>query len=158
MIEWLFDICCKIMSSFGNLIGLSYKEICVIFNLYVQGALWLLTALAPIAALIWKLRKKSSVRKVLYLFFAIFYALSCSYLLFIWVDRYTFPLNEGFDICVGDLECLAKVFSTTYEAVNIYVFVLGWIISVGWNLLITKLILNDKTALSFVAIFVKINK
>ena len=151
MIEWLFDICCKVMSLLGNLMGLSYKEVCVIFNIYVQGGMWFITALAPIVALIWKLSKKGSVGKVLYLFFAILYALFCSYLLFVWVDIYTFPLNEGFDICLGYLECLAKVFSSTYEAVNIYVFVIGWIISVGWNLLITKLILNGKTALSFVA-------
>lgn len=100
--------------------------------------------------------QKGSVGKVLYLFFAISYGLFCSFILKIWVDRYTFPLNEGFDICVGDLECLAKVFSTTYEAVNIYVFVIGWIISVAWNLLITKLILNGKTALSFVAMVVSL--
>lgn len=40
MMEWLFDTCCKVMSLLGSLLGLSYKEICVIFNIYVQGGMW----------------------------------------------------------------------------------------------------------------------
>ena len=38
----LFDACCGLMQFVGQTFGFSYKEICVIGNLYVQGGvLWL---------------------------------------------------------------------------------------------------------------------
>lgn len=154
--EWLFDICCKIMSSFGNLIGLSYKEVCVIFNVYVQGAVWLASALLPFIVLVWKLRKGAAVGKIPYLFFTTCYGVFCSFILIFCINRYSLPLNEGFDMCVNDLYFLAKVYSTTYEVVNIYIFVIGWIISIGWNILIAKLILNGKNAISLAAMLVSL--
>ena len=63
--------------------------------------------------------------------------------------RYSYPITEGFDVCVKDLRHIAKYYSTTYQAVNIYIFVIGWLLSVGWNILITKLILKDKIEWSF---------
>ena len=147
--EWLFDICCKIMSSLGDFFGLSYKEICVIGNIHIQGGIWLLSALLPIIALIWMLWKQTSFGKFLYLLFAIGYGLGCSILLMMFVERYSFPITEGFDICVKDLRHIAKSYSTTYQAVNIYIFVIGWLLSVGWNIMIAKLILNNRIKWSF---------
>ena len=63
--------------------------------------------------------------------------------------RYSFPIIEGFDVCVKDLQHIVKKYCTTYQAVNIYIFVVGWLLSVGWNIMITKLILKDKIKWSF---------
>ena len=148
--EWLFDICCRIMSTLGNMIGLTYKEVCVIFNIHIQGGIWLLSALIPVIALTWKLRKQVSVCKILYLIFAVCYGLCCSVLLSMFIVRY-FPIAEGFDICVKDLRSIAKAYNTTYEAVNIFIFIIAWILSIGWNIMIAKLIQKNKITLSVLA-------
>ena len=46
--EVLFDYCCQIMYALGNLLGLSYQEVCVIGNIYVQGALLVAAAAVPV--------------------------------------------------------------------------------------------------------------
>lgn len=145
--EWLFDICCRIMSGLGNLLGLSYEEICVIGNIHIQGGIWLLSALIPIIALM--LHKHTSLTKNPYLIFAIGYGFIHSILFIMFCERYSFPITEGFDICVKDLRHIAKSYSTTYQAVNIYIFVIGWLLSVGWNIMIAKLILNNRIKWSF---------
>lgn len=149
--EWLFDICCRIMSSLGDFFGLSYKEICVIGNIHIQGGIWILSALLPITALIWMLWKQRSFGRFLYLIFAVGYGLGSSILLMMFVERYSFPIIEGFDICVNDLRFIAKVYNTTYQAINIFIFVIAWLLSLGWNIMTTKLILKNKITLSFLA-------
>ena len=135
--EWLFDLCCKIMSAIGEFLGFSYKEICVIGNIYVQGGLLLLSAWLPAIALIF--HKQTSHRKKLYL--AVGYGVICSILFILICVRYSFPITEGFDVCVNDLRWLARTLGTTYQVVNIYIFVIGWLISVGLNsLVISKII------------------
>ena len=94
--EWLFDLCCKIMSEIGESLGFSYKEICVIGNIYVQGGLWLLSAWLPVVTLIF--HKQPSYRKKLYL--AVGYGVICSILFILICVGYSFPLTEGFDVCV----------------------------------------------------------
>ena len=137
------------MSSLGDLLELSYKEICVIGNIHIQGGIWLLSALLPIISLMWMLWKKFSVGKILYLIFAIGYGLGCSILLMMFVERYSFPIIDGFDICVNDLRFIAKAYNTTYQAINIFIFVFAWLLSVGWNIMTTKLILKNRITLSF---------
>ena len=87
---------------------------------------------------------------VLYLIFAVCYGLCCSALLSIFIVRYL-PISEGFDVCVQDLRFLAKAYNTTYQVVNIFIFIIAWILSVGWNIMIGKLIQKDKITLSFLA-------
>ncbi len=143
--EYLFDICCRIMSSLGDFFGLSYKEICVIGNIYIQGGIWVLSALSPFIALLWMIRKNTSLNKKLCLFLSIGYGLISSYIFVLLCKRYSFPtITTGFDICVEDLVSLAKAYNTTYQAINIYIFVIAWILCISLNLLITKFILGNK--------------
>ena len=145
--EWLFDTCCKIMSGLESLLGLSYKETCVIGNIHIQGGIWLLSAMIPVIVLIQ--HKQTSLIKKPYLILAIGYGFIHSILFIMFCGRYSFPIMEGFDVCVKDLQHIAKNYSTTYQAVNIYIFVVGWLLSVGWNIMITKLILKDRIKWSF---------
>ena len=46
--EPLFYVCCQIMSTLGSLLGLSYQEVCVIGNIYVQGVLLVVAAALPL--------------------------------------------------------------------------------------------------------------
>ena len=139
------------MSSLGDFFGLSYKEICVIGNIHIQGGIWLFSALLPIISLMWMLWKEFSIGKILYLIYAIGYGLGCSILLMMFVERYSFPIIEGFDICVNDLRFIAKAYNTTYQAINIFIFIIAWLLSVGWNIMTTKLILKNRITLSFLA-------
>lgn len=136
------------MSGLGSLLGLSYKEICVIGNIHIQGGIWLLSAMIPVIVLIQ--HKQTSLIKKPYLILAIGYGFIHSILFIMFCGRYSFPIMEGFDVCVKDLQHIAKNYSTTYQAVNIYIFVVGWLLSVGWNIMIAQ-ILKDKIKSSFVA-------
>ena len=95
--------------------------------------------------------KQTSMIRKTYLILAIGYGFIHSILFIMLCGRYSFPIIEGFDVCVKDLQHIAKNYSTTYQAVNIYIFIVGWLLSVGWNIMITKLILKDKIKSSFVA-------
>ena len=150
--EWLFDICCKIMSGLGDFLGLSYKEVCVIGNIHIQGGIWLLLAWIPTIVLM--RHKQTSLIKKLYLILALGYGLIHTMLFFMFCERYSFPITEGFDICVMDLRQIAKSNHTTYQAVNIYIFVIGWLLSVGWNIMITKLTLKNRILWSFITMII----
>lgn len=154
--EWLFDICCKIMSSLGDMVGLTYKEICVIGNIYIQGGILVLSSFAPFIALIRMMRKKASIGKGLYLLPSIIYGMACCFLFLLVCIRYIFPLTEAFDKCVFDLNILSNFLNLSYEAVNILIFIILWGIAIAWNLFITKLILKDKIIGSFVAMIIAI--
>jgi hypothetical protein len=150
--EWLFDICCKIMSGLGNILGLSYKEICVIGNIYLQGGIWILLAWIPTIVLM--RHKQTSLIKKLYFILALGYGLIHTMLFIMFCERYSFPITDGFDVCVMDLRQIAKSNHTTYQAVNIYIFVIGWLLSVGWNIMITKLIQKNRILWSFIALII----
>ena len=88
--EWLFDICCKILSGLGSLLGLSYKEICVIGNIHIQGGIWLLSAMIPFIVLM-QHKQTSMIRKT-YLILAIGYGFIHSILFIMFCGRYSFPI------------------------------------------------------------------
>lgn len=137
------------MSELGNFLELSYKEICVIGNIHIQGGIWILFAWIPMLVLMQQ--KQMSLNRELFLIFAFGYGLIHAMLYIILCERYSFPITEGFDVCVMDLRQIAKIYHTTYQAANIYIFVIGWLLSVGWNIIITKLIFKNRILWSFIA-------
>ena len=50
-----FMLCVGFLLLLGKLCGMTYKQISVVFNLWVQGAVLMLSGLAPAAAGIYKL-------------------------------------------------------------------------------------------------------
>ena len=48
-----FGACVVFLLLLGKCLGLSYKQISVIFNLYTQGGLLLLSSLLPLVAACW---------------------------------------------------------------------------------------------------------
>jgi hypothetical protein len=114
----------------------------VIGNIHIQGGIWLLSAMIPFTVLMQ--HKQTSLIMKPYLILAIGYGFIHSILFIMLCGRYSFPIIEGFDVCVKDLQHIAKNYSTTYQAINIYIFIVGWLLSVGWNIMITKLILKDR--------------
>lgn len=140
--EVLFDYCCQIMYALGNLLGLSYQEVCVIGNIYVQGALLVATSAVPVW-FAFKQKSHYALKTV-----ACVNVLCCSALVLYFCFRYAPPLAASFDRCVEDLKSLAEVWHTTYVVVNIVIFVLWWLASIFSNLLATIYIYEGKSRVS----------
>ena len=117
------------MYALGSLLGLSYEEVCVIGNIYVQGMLLVAAAAMPL----WRAFKQGEHRAIKIA--TGINVLCCTVLVLYFCFRYAPPLVGAFDRCVDDLNNLAAAWDTTYVVVNVLIFVLGWVGSIAWNLL-----------------------
>ena len=50
-----FKLCVLFLLGLGKLFGLTYKQISVVFNLWVQGAILMLSGLLPLGSAIYKM-------------------------------------------------------------------------------------------------------
>ena len=148
--DTLFNYCCEIMYALGDLLGLSYQEVCVIGNIYVQGALLVAAAAVPV----WFAFKQKShyALKVAACINVLCYSALVLYFCF----RYAPPLAASFDRCVEDLKNLAEAWHTTYVVVNIAIFVLWWVASIFWNLLTTIYIYEGKSRVAMVILLLHV--
>ena len=124
----IFDACCKIMTYVGKGLGVSYKEICVIGNLYLQGGvLWLLGMACAVEG--YRLLRRTNIRFAKWITVCGILDGAVSSILFaLLIHRYYGGGAVAFDRCVADLFWLAKKSHTTYEVVNIWVFIVGFLI------------------------------
>lgn len=123
-----FAVCVLFLRGLGLLCGLNYKQISVIFNLYFQGVLLCLTGVLPFAVMVAGCFVCSPSWGSVALFLALaFYA--CLYIVgFVWLIRhYNLPCNDAFDRCVADLQRLGRKWNMSYYAVNLIIFVVGWL-------------------------------
>ena len=135
-----FGACCAFMGTWGVAWGLSYKEICVIGNIYIEAAICLLSTLL----VTWNcikcfLNHKALVRALLMLlgvgyglFGLIVFACICYH--------YAMPLEEAFDLCYRELIWMAKTYHTTYNIVNYVIFIFLFLVITIGNVLVAKLI------------------
>ena len=56
-----FGLCVLFLLLLGKLLGLTYKQISVVFNLWVQGAVLTLSGLTPFGIVIYKILESFSV-------------------------------------------------------------------------------------------------
>ena len=56
--------------------------------------------------------------------------------------HYHLPFDDAFDLCVEDLNKLAAKWRTTYQMVNLIIFVLFFLIIIGVNIYATYYIVN----------------
>ena len=82
--------------------------------------------------------------------------LCCSALVLYFCFRYAPPLAASFDRCVEDLKSLAEAWHTTYVVVNIVIFVLWWLASIAWNLLMTICISEGKSRVAMVMLLLHV--
>lgn len=122
----LFGACCGFMACVGWVLGLSYIEFCVIGNIWLQCA----TISAAAGWLIYRAMSKWSLPRLLPIGFGIVQILGSFAILI----HYIGTMNEAFYRCVDDLNMIAAVTGSTYIAVNIYIYVIGWplIIAIDW--------------------------
>ena len=139
-----FAICCGSVGVTGMAWGLSYKEICMIINVYLQACLCLTTALWLVWRAVERLMHKRSVGNILIMVLAAAYGIA-NIAGFVWVcQHYAMPMEEAFNLCYHELIYLAAKYNTTYNNVNYYIFIVLFVVLVVGNILISKLIKVNK--------------
>ena len=135
MTDKIFMACVKFLESLGRCTHLTYKQISVIFNLWVQGIVLLLASVAPLVV--------SIVRgyNIVVIGLLAVYALACAYGIIKILHRYMLPMNAAFDLCVADLFRIAAQWNRSYNYVNIVLFVVLYLLLIGLDSLLIYILL-----------------
>ena len=128
-----FMLCVRFLLLLGKLCGMTYKQISVVFNLWLQGAVLMLSGLAPAATAIYKLASGGSPIWLAVTALLLVYAAAHVYGFVRMLQHYHLPFDRAFDLCVKDLILWAKKWHTTYEMTNLIIFVLLFLILIGLN-------------------------
>ena len=136
-----FDLCCGIMAAGAYALGLTYKEFCVIGNIYIQGLILVLSALSISTTLVKIVRKKKSTLRIAMLIASVVYALLYVIGFALICRHFAMPLDEAFDLCVHELQSFGQSFyGVGYIGANIIIFVVGWMFLLILNVLINMLL------------------
>ena len=137
-----FGLCVLFLLLLGKLFGLNYKQISVVFNLWVQGAVLALSGLAPFGAAVFKLSQSFSMGWLALAIVFALYGAAYVYAFIKMLQHYRLPFDAAFDLCVDDLKKIAEKWYTTYEMVNLLIFVLFYLILLGLNIVICYYIIS----------------
>lgn len=141
MINLAFSVCAAFLDGFGRIFKLTYQEISVIFNLWLQGALLTLSAIAPLIASIVTLTQELSVKSwclvVGFSVYALIYVIG--FIAMLW--HYRLPYMRAFALCIDDLQKLADRLGTSYAIVNLVIFIVIFMALVIGNILMTIAVL-----------------
>ena len=131
-----FGLCVLFLLLLGKLLGLTYKQISIVFNLWVQGAVLALSGLAPLGVVIYKMLESFSTGWQVLTLISACYGMTYVYAFIKMLQHYRLPFNAAFDLCVDDLQRLARKWHTTYQIVNLLIFVLLFGLLLGLNIFI----------------------
>ena len=131
-----FGLCVLFLLLLGKLCGLTYKQISVVFNLWLQGVVLMLSGLAPFGIAVYKMMGAFSLWWLLLSAVLLIYGFAYVYAFIKMLQHYHLPFNAAFDLCVDDLQRLARKWHTTYQMVNLLIFILFYLILLGLNILI----------------------
>ena len=131
-----FGLCVLFLLLLGKLFGLTYKQISVVFNLWVQGAVLALSGIAPFGVAVYKFIESFSVSWMIIAIILTCYGLVYLYAFLKMLQHYHLPFNDAYDLCVRDLKWYAKKWHTTYYILNLLIFVLFYLILLGFNIFI----------------------
>ena len=135
-----FGSCCGFMGASGVAWGLSYKEICVIGNIYLESGLCLLSALWLTWVCVKRYLDHKTIANGLIMTTGCIYGLA-SVVAFICICvHYAMPMDDAFDLCYRELNVLAAKWNTTYNNVNYILFMTVFLVLFAGNLLLAKLI------------------
>ena len=137
-----FGLCVLFLLVLGKLLGLTYKQISVVFNLWVQGAVLTLSGLAPLGVAVYKMMDSFSIGWLVLIIVFTLYALVYFYSFIKMLQHYHLPFDDAFDLCVKDLKWLAKKWHSTYQMVNIIIFVILFLALLGLNILISYYLIS----------------
>ena len=138
--ECFFGACCGILYITGRCLGFTYKEICVIVNIFLEAGLCLLSALWVTWTAIKSFIHRKTLASGLLMATGIVYGLTFIGG-FLWIcHHYAMPMNDAFDLCYRELIQLAKDYHTTYNNVNYAIFILLFLVIIIGNTLLVKLL------------------
>lgn len=135
-------ICVGFLLVLGKLCGLTYKQISVVFNLWLQGVVLMLSGLAPAVAAVYRFVDNGSFLWIAVSIPLLAYATVYVYAFYKMLQHYHLPFDDAFNLCVMDLQIYAKRWKTTYQMVNLIIFVLFFLIIIGLNCLLTYYIIH----------------
>ena len=137
-----FGLCVLFLLLLGKLCGLTYKQISVVFNLWLQGVVLMLSGLAPFGIAVYKMMGAFSLWWLLLSAVLLIYGFAYVYAFIKILQYYHLPFNAAFDLCVDDLQRLAAKWNTTYQIVNLLIFILFYLILLGLNILISYYLMS----------------
>ena len=137
-----FGLCVLFLLLLGKILGLTYKQISVVFNLWLQGAILALSGLAPFGVAFYKFIESFSVSWMILTIILACYGLVYLYAFLKMLQHYHLPFDDAFDLCVRDLKWYAKKWHTTYYIVNLLIFVLFYLILLGFNAYICNYLIS----------------
>lgn len=125
----LFEICVKFLEWMGNTFHITYQQISVYINLYLQGGV---LVLSTIPALIMAIAYKNPFWIAITTINTLSHSLGFAWMMM----HYRLPtnINFAFNQCVDDLLLLAERWNLTYQQVNIVIFVIGFLLLLCINL------------------------
>ena len=139
-----FGLCVLFLLALGKLCGLTYKQISVVFNLWIQGAILMLSGLILWPVAIYRFIDSGDLSwlcvSIVYLPPACLYVYGYIRML----RHYHLPFNDAFDRCVSDLQRLAGKWHTTYQVVNLLIFVVFFLLLLSLNIVSGYLLLKMK--------------
>ena len=118
----------------GKLCGLTYKQISVVFNLWLQGAVLVLSALMPLAVSAIRICSGFTFLRLLSVVFFVIYAMAYIWAFLRMLLHYHLPVDRAFDCCVHDLQVLAGKWHTSYQVVNLLIFVIAFLLLFSLNI------------------------
>lgn len=130
-----FGACCGIMAYFAYVLELTYKEFCVLGNIYLQASICMIAAIAPVLVC---LRKVSETKSFLKLLVSSINFLVHGVLFLIICKHYWMPLDPAYDLCYRELVHLASVTGSTYIIVNLVIFVILFVGDLLFNSFLYK--------------------
>lgn len=128
-----FGICVLFLNILGKCLGISYKQISVIFNLWIQGTILAASSLLPFIAQSIVCFHSPTAVNILFALALLCYASIYALGLWAMLKHYHLPYDYAFDLCVDDLSKVAYSLHISYHAVNLIIFVLWWLAAVFIN-------------------------
>lgn len=138
--QLFFAGCCASMAIPGWALGFTYKEICVIVNIYLEAGVCLLSALWLMKVLLQRCKRQPSATNTMLSVAVIGYAVVYIVAFIGIVAYYPPPLAPSFDKCYRDLMRWAGEYDSTYNYVNYIIFIAGFLVPVIGNLVIGKML------------------
>ena len=131
-----FRLCVRFLQGLGKLCGMTYKQISVVFNLWIQGGVLMLSGIAPFCIATFKMPEPCSMGWGVLTIILGVYGLAYLYAFIKMLQHYHLPFDDAFDLCVKDLELYANKWHTTYERVNLLFFVEFYLLLLVLNVFI----------------------
>ena len=126
MIKLFFNFLCGLLYLIGLCFGWTYQEASVYICIYLWPALCVLSTLPITVGLIHRIVvNKGRWLSVVLLPFTWFYTSCYTFFTILIYNYYNDPIyrNNPFDMCMNDLQRIARECNTTYEYVNIAIYV-----------------------------------